>query len=180
MNLIPLSYLNEACFLSMNVDDKKYSMVLKLAQDDLSDVLGAEFYEEIQTQYSANPQTLTADNIALYDGYIKDFLAWQTYFHHLKFSNSDSTPTGEREFTDENSTVLSDVKMFAKEKHIKSIADRYKYKMINFLKLEQEKDSTKYPLYEGGCEDQNSFYITAVDKTSDALIEVNKKITTNE
>jgi len=35
--LIPLSYLNEACFLSLNIDEKKFKMVLKIAQEDLRD-----------------------------------------------------------------------------------------------------------------------------------------------
>ena len=63
-NLIPLSYLNEACFLSLNIDAKKFQMVLKLAQEDLQDVLGTEFYEEIVSQY---PSSLSTDNEALYE-----------------------------------------------------------------------------------------------------------------
>src|SRR5687767_9544388 len=105
INLIPLSYLNEACFLSLNVDEKKYNMVLKLAQQDLRDILGPEFYEEIEDEY--NGDTLTSDNSTLYEDYIKDFLAWQTYFKYLKYANLDGTPSGFREFSDENSTVAS-------------------------------------------------------------------------
>jgi len=65
INLIPLAYLNEVCFLSLNEDDKKYQIHLEEAQEDLSDLLGAEFYEEIETQYDAG--TLTTDNDALYE-----------------------------------------------------------------------------------------------------------------
>ena len=151
--LIPQSYLNEACFLSLNVDAKKYSMVLKLAQEDLEDVLGKEFYDEIVDQYEA--ETLTTDNDTIYEDYIKDFLAWQTYYHHLKFANVDVTPTGIREFTDENSTLASDVKMFSL-------------------------DSTKYPLYTSRCKKEMSFGISAIGKTKDALIKVNKALDTNE
>lgn len=180
INLIPLSYLNEACFLSLNVDEKKYSMVLKIAQEDLEDILGGEFYEEIETQYGTEPHTLSSANYDLYEGYIKDFLAWQTYYHHLKFANSDSTPTGERKFSDENSELLSDIEMYSKEKNILSQVNRYKFRMINFLKLAQSKDSTAYPLWEDECKDYMSFSITAVDKNSDAMIRVSRSIQTNE
>lgn len=180
INLIPLSYLNEACFLSLNVDEKKYNMVLKLAQQDLKNVLGPEFYTEIETQYDANPQTLTSDNIALYDNYIKDYLAWQTYFKYLKFANTDATPTGIREFNEENSSIASDIKMYSLEKNVLQTANDYKYSLINFLKESQANDAMKYPLWEDKCKDEMSFSITSVDKKSDALIRVNKSIITNE
>lgn len=178
INLIPLAYLNEACFLSLNVDDKKYQMVLKIAQDTLKSVLGEEFYEEIESEYEGN--TLSDDNESLYEGYIKDFLAWQTYFYYLIFANLDSTPTGLREFNDENSSIVSDVKMYAVEKNVMEFVNRYKYSMINFLKLEQEKDSSKYPLFDSKCDYGFNFGITSVDKKSDALFKVNKSIITNE
>ena len=178
IKLITNDYLNEACFLSLNIDDKKYLIALKDAQMDLEDVLGAEFYSEIETQYNA--ETLSTDNNTLYENYIKDYLAWNTYYHYLKFSNADATPTGIREFNDENSTVLSDVKMFAFEKNVLQKANRFKYKMMNYLKIEQAKDSTKYPKYYESCKGELSFAISAVDKKSDALIKVNKAINSNE
>lgn len=178
INLIPLAYLNESCFLSLNEDEKKYSMVLKLAQQDLKNELGPEFYSEIETQYNA--ETLTADNATLYESYIKDFLAWQTYFKYLKFANVNPTPTGIREFSDANSTVASDIKMYSLEKNVLQTANDYKYAMINFLNESQTNDSTKYPLWEKKCKEQMSFSITAVSKDDDALIRVNKSIITNE
>jgi len=178
IQLIPLAYLNEACFLSLNVDSKKYQMILKLSQDTLKSILGGEFYEQIENQY--DDDSFTAPNDALYEGYIKDYLAWQTYFYYLKFANSNSTPTGIREFIDENSSVLSDVKMYALEKNIMEMVNRYKYAMINYLKLEQEKVSTAFPLFDSKCEYGFNFGITSVDKKSDALFKVNKSIITNE
>lgn len=177
MSLLTLSYLNTACFLSLNEDDKKYNMCLEDAEEDLKDVLGVEFYDQIVSQY---PSTFSADNSALYDPYIKKFLAWQTYFHYLKFANVNATPTGIREFDDDNSTIASDIKMYSLEKNVKAKADRFKYRMINFLNESQANDSTKYPLWEDECKEQMSFAITAVDKNSDAQIRINKSITTNE
>jgi hypothetical protein len=178
IKLIPYSYLNEVCLLSLNADDKKYNVALTQAQLDLEDVLGAEFYEEIEDQY--DNETLSDDNDALYENYIKDFLAWQSYLHYLKFANLDATPTGIREFNDENSTIASDIKMYSLEKNVQMMAQRYKHRMINFLKLEQSKDSTKYSLWEDNCREEMSFAITAIDKGSDALFQVNKAINTNE
>jgi hypothetical protein len=177
MSLLTLSYLNTACFLSLNEDDKKYAMCLEMAESDLEDVLGREFYAQIVAQY---PSTLSADNTALYDPYIKKYLAWETYFHYLKFVNVNATPTGIREFDDENSTIAGDIKMYSLEKNVKGEANRRKYKMVNFLKEAQANDSTKYPLWDDDCKEFLSFAITAVDKRSDALIMVNKSITTNE
>lgn len=178
INLIPIAYLNEACFLSLNTDDKKYQMCLKIAQDTLEQIIGTEFYEEITTEYDTN--TLTADNDDLYDPFIKDFLAWLSYYNYLKFANADNTPTGVREFIDENSNIVNDVKMYGIEKNVKGMVEFYRGKMINFLKLEKYKDSSKYPLYSEKCEMDFGFAITSVDKKSDVLIKVNKAIITNE
>jgi hypothetical protein len=180
--LIPLSYLNEACFLSINIDEKKFKMVLKIAQEELRDVLGAEFYSEIETQYAPSGDTLTSDNSALYEGYIKDFLAWQTYYEYTRFSQFDSTATGLREHSDDNSSIISDIKLHSAEKNILRQSNRYRYNMINFLKLEQDKDSTKYPLYKGKCSDEFSFAISSIERDSDrdTIFSVNKSITTNE
>jgi hypothetical protein len=178
INLIPIAYLNEACFLSDNVDEKKYQMALKIAQMDLEDVLGVEFYEQIESQFDA--ETLSIDNDALYEGYIKDYLAWQTYLHYLKFANVEATPTGIRTFKDENSDLATDLQLYSVEKNVLDMANRYKYRMINFLKLEQSKDSTKYSLWTDQCKEQFSFGFSAIDKGSDALVSVNKTISTNE
>jgi len=175
--LLELSYLNEVCFLSLNTDDKKYNIGLKLAQMDLRDLLGGEFYEEIERQDS---EGFTSDNDTLYTLYIKDYLAWQTYFHYLKFSQADSTPTGIRQFNDENSSVLDDVKLWSFEKNVLGVATKYKDAMINYMKLEQAKDTTKFPLWENSCKTVYSFAISAVDKSSDSVLKVNKAIITNE
>ncbi len=176
-DLIPIAYLNEVCFLSLNTDDKKYRMCLKMSQDHLKDDLGPEFYTQIESQF---PSTLSADNSTLYEGYIKDFLAWQTYFNYLKFANVEATPSGIRSFKDENSDIASDIQMYSLEKNVRTQADFYKYQMINFLKESQANDSTKYPLWENDCKEYMSFAITSVDRRSDALLRVNKSIATNE
>lgn len=181
--ILELAYLNTACFLSLNENDIKYNMCLEMAQEDLRDaILGREFYEQIESQYTASPPNngYTGDNLALYNPYIKKFLAWQTYFHYLKFANVGATRSGIRTFKDENSDIASDIQMYSLEKNVRARADSSKYAIINFLKEEQANDSTKYPLWEDDNREQMSFAITSVDKESDALIQVNKTIITNE
>lgn len=178
MSLLTLSYLNTACFLSLNENDTKYAMCLEEAEEDLKDILGVEFYNQITAQYPAF--TGAADNLALYDPYIKKFLAWQTYFIYLKFANVNATPTGIRAFKDENSDLASDIQMYSLEKNVKARADKYKFGIINFLKESQTNDESKYPLWEESCKDVMSFAITSVDKKSDSMIKINRTATNNE
>ena len=176
ITILDIGYLYTACRLSANVSPELYDIFLKRAQLDLKEVLGAEFYKQIVDEYPS----YTGDNETLYDDYIKDFLAWVTYGYYLKMSDLAPTPTGIREFNDENSSVLSDVKKFSHEKNVLEFANFYKNRMINFLKESQANDSTKYPLYKSCDKTVYTFGITSVDKTSDGLLMVNKSIITND
>jgi hypothetical protein len=180
--LIPLAYLNEACYLSLNIDEKKFKMVLKLAQEDLRDILGGEFYEEIETQYEASGGTFSTANETLYEDYIKDFLAWATYHYHLGFSQSESTPTGERSFKDESSDLLTDITIFGKEKNVKAQVSRYKDKMINYLKLQQEILSTNFPKWKDTCKEQFGWGISGIERDShkDKVVSITKAVIGNE
>jgi hypothetical protein len=180
--LIPLSYLNEACVLSNNIDEKKFKMTLKIAQEDLADILGKAFYEEIETQYQPANDTFTAANASLYEDYIKDFLAWATYHRSLGFSQSESTPTGERQFNDENSTVLAALDLAAKEKNVLSLVTRYQNRMVNYLSLEQEKNSTAFPLWEGCHKGTFGWGITGIERNSkaDKFYSINRAAIGNE
>ena len=177
--LIPLAHINEVCFVSPNIDEKKMKANLDEAQADLRDVLGTEFYDEIESQY--DDEAFTTANDTLYEDYIKQFLAWQSYFYSLGFSQSDSTPTGERQFTDENSTILESVKLFDKEKNIKRRANRYKYDLINYLSESQLNDPDSFPLWEQPCNEELSFAITSISRENkDSIISINKVVRDNE
>lgn len=178
--LIPLSYLNEACFLSVNVSDKKYQMCLKLAQDQMKVVLGPEFYDQIYTQYDSQNDTFTPANATLYENHIKDYLAWETYAQYMMFAQNDSTPTGIRKFTEEHSTILTDIQTHAHERNVSKKAEEYRNAMINFLKEAQANDSTAYPLFSGCHKQEMSWGISSVSAQSDALFMVNKATQTNE
>ncbi len=178
--LIPLSYLNEACNLSNNIDEKAFKIVLKRAQAELKNDLGPEFYEEIETQYDQSGGTFTEDNSTLYEEYVKDYLAWLTAFYHLKFSQQASTPTGHREFNDDNSSVLSDIKLYSLEKNTKEQSNFYRNEMLNFLSLAQSRDSTKYPLYSNCPKSEFSWGISSVGGCDNSYISVNKALLRNE
>lgn len=180
--LIPLAYLNEACYLSQNIDEKKFKMTLKLAQEDLRDILGGEFYEEIETQYLPANDTFSVANATLYEDYIKDFLAWATYHYHLGFSQSESTPTGERSFKDDNSDILTDLAMFGKEKNVKAQVSRYKNKMINYLRNQQTILSTNFPLWVDSCTEDFGWGISGIERNSaqDKIVSITKAVRGNE
>jgi hypothetical protein len=72
------------------------------------------------------------------------------------------------------------VKLWSFEKNVLGVATKYKDAMINYMKLEQAKDTTKFPLWENSCKTVYSFAISAVDKSSDSVLKVNKAIITNE
>jgi hypothetical protein len=175
-DLIPIAYLNDACFLSLNTDDKKYRMCLKMAQEDLQDIIGNTFYAEIESQY---PKTLSTDNSTFYEDCVKDFLAWRTYFNYLKFANVDATPTGIRTFNDENSSLASDIQMYSLEKHVRAQAEKYKYRIQTFLTEAQSGNSGRYPLYSHSCLTDMSFAITSVSGKSDLQFRIEKSIITN-
>lgn len=180
--LLELSYLKEACNLSTNIDEKQFKIHLKEAQEELEGLLGPEFYAEIEDQYAVGGSSFSDDNDALYENYIKDYLAWGTYHDYLGFSQRASTPTGERQFEDENSTILDDVKLFSFEKNVRKKYVDKKFRMINFLRLQRDKDPTKYPLWEDKCINEMSFAISSVGRnsTKDNLISVDKTIKRNE
>lgn len=175
--LIELSYLTEACVLSENIDERKFKMSLKEAQEALRAVLGPEFYEQIETQF---PSSFTADNQTLYDDYIKDYLAWQTFVEFIQFSQLDSTATGFRQHADENSTIADDVKFWSLSKNVRTKADNYRNKIVNFLTLAQEKDSTKYPLFTCKPVDTFAFGISSISGKDQGHISVNKAIVRQE
>jgi len=175
IDLIPMSYLNEACFLSLNTDDKKYRMCLKMAQDDLKLYLGTDFYNQIETQYTSN--TLSVANNRLYET-IKDALAWRTYYNYLKFANVDATPTGIRVFDDENSSIADNIQMYSLEKNVKNRAEQYLTVMTNVLKAAP----ADYPLWKSCSGPKLMFSITSVsvDRRTKDIINIHKAIDTNE
>lgn len=178
--MIPIAYITETCVLSENIAQKALQVPLDMALDNLRNILGSTFYDELKAQYNTNPSIFTDANQALYDPYIKKYLAWQTYLYHLIFSNQASTPTGIRSFNDENSSILNDISMHALEKNIQQRMNFYKFDMINFLKTAKSNDSAAYPLYDNCCKQEFSFGVTSIGGCNDTQFRIMKAIDTNE
>jgi hypothetical protein len=176
--LLSHSYATEFAGISQNLLIAKFNQYLLAAQEDLRDILQREFYEQIESQYPAFSGA--SDNQTLYNDYIRNFLAWRVRLESIAFGDVDNTPTGEREFNDENSSLLTDVKKFSLEKNIRNKVTLYRNRIINYIKEQQSNDSTKFPLWEDSCKEEMSFAITAIDKRSDATFKINKAVTNNE
>ncbi len=180
--LIPLAYLNEACFLSLNIDEKKFKMCLKIAQEDLRDILGGEFYEEIESQYSPSNDSFSAVNAMLYEDYLKDYLAWATYHRLLGFSQSESTPTGERSFKDDSSDLLMDIALSSKEKNVKAYVSRYRDRIINYLRLQRSINTSSFPKWVDEWKEEFGWGISCIERDSikDQLVSITKATRGNE
>lgn len=179
--MIAVAYIQQTCFLSQNIPLEKLNIALEMAKDDLKEILGSSFYNELVSQYDSPPvpNGFSTPNLAVYDPYIKRFLAWQAYFYFLIFGNQDSTPTGFRSFTDENSSILDDVSMYSLEKNVRGQAMKYRYKMIDFLNQAKKTDHTSYPYYHETCKTEFSFAITSVHGKDDTQFRVNRALNTN-
>lgn len=184
--LIPLSYINEVCAVSTNIDEKKLKPNLEEAQFDLLNALGPEFYEEIESQYAVSGDTFTTANAELYENYIKNFLAWQAYFYSLGFSQLESTPSGERSFSDDNSELATDIQLYSKEKNIKAKAFKYKSAMIDFLRLHQYRfaqgvqGAYEFAKWEDKCRDEFQFGISGIGRGGGETFAVSKAVNSNE
>ncbi len=178
-NLIEIAYLQTTCFLSQNIPVEKFQPVIEMAQEDLRDILSQPLYDEIVAQFSTAPKSLSPANAALYE-YIKKYLAWQTNFYWQKFANSDSTPTGQREFNDENSSLLTDVNKYSFEKNVRERATNYRFAMINFMKTARTNNVDAYPLWVESCREEMSFAITSVQGSSHTRFDIFKATRLNE
>lgn len=177
--LITYQYLREECDISQNVDNKKLDNPIKRAQDMVKFVLGKAFYEEIETEFLAS--TLSTDNDALFDPYIKKFLAWQAYEFYIERANVYESRTGLRQFEEENSSIASDVTMGNIIKMAKQWTQFYKGEMLTFITQQRQLDSTKYDKYRDcGNRSGSGFHITSITARDKSSRRINTKIESNE
>ncbi|HZI25021.1 MAG TPA: hypothetical protein VFD46_08090 [Chryseolinea sp.] len=176
MKLINYAYLRTETDISQNVDDKFLDNPIKRAQDQVLFMLGNAFYAEILSQYEAN--TLTTDNQAFYDPYIKKFMAWQAYEYWLTKANVMETRTGIRAFVEEGSEIASDATMGSLLRMTKQWTQYYKGELLSFLQNAQTNNSSIYPLYDRSCKNQLSggFHITAISKRDNTYLKIDKTI----
>jgi hypothetical protein len=165
--LINYSYLKEETDISDNIEPSVLDNPIKWAHDQLEFTLGRLFYAEIQTQGTV-PTSFSSNNSALFDPYIKQFLAWTAYHDYLVNANNYSTRTGFRTFKEENSDAASDQAMNTRIKRAADKVQFYKGKMINYILDAQNTSSLNYPLYKTDCNQKfgTGFGISGVTKVS--------------
>ncbi len=178
IKFITYAYLRSECDISSNIEDDVLDNKIKMAQNMLRMILGTEFYQEIETQNPVSKDnTLTPDNLALYDPYLKQFIAWQAYQYWLIKANFAETKSGIRIHTEENSEIASDTQMGSLIALAKGNAELYKGYMMTFLKQAQAADNAKYPLY-GSCNKHYgaNFHITALKKRDTIYRDINRDV----
>lgn len=159
--LITYAYLREECDLPQSIQDVEFEHKIYRAQEMLRMLMGDEFYQDFLTNYKNS--TLSEVYNALYDPYIKQFVAWQTYEFWVKKANFKPTRAGIRVHTEENSQPASDVQMGGLIKDANQDAQYYKQLMYDYLNGHY----SNYPLYSQGCRSNlmgNAQHISAVRK----------------
>lgn len=180
--LITAAYLKAECDIDTNIDNRELDNPIKWAQDRLRFLLGKSFYDQIYTQGTTTPTTFSTDNSALFDPYVKQFLAWQAHEFYVIKSTAIRKRTGLRTHLDEvDEAAPSDIVNL----HIKTAKEQtqfYKGEMINYITQEQENDSSKYPLYDADCENSKfgtGFGITGVTRISKDQYNIDSKTVNN-
>lgn len=179
VKLIDYAFFRATTDISDNVDDKVLDHKIILAMEQLKFIIGTPFYTELFGQY---PSGFTPANLAFYDPYVKQFLAWQAYVYYAVRANIYETRTGFREFKEENSDVASDKTMGEMIKNARQLAESYKGQMLIFLRQQKGISTANYPLYTDTCGDKmgSGFAITAVSKNkADVYFKINRKTINN-
>ena len=122
-------------------------------------LLGKEFYEELTTQVEL--ATLTADNETLLNSYIKPMLAHYVVFEEMPYLRTQIGDLGARNPLDDLSGQAAQSDYDLLRRRLSSDADLMAENLQQFIKDEQEDDSTKYPLFEGCDDTNNSKYFIA-------------------
>lgn len=180
--LITYAYFKEETDISQVVDNSKLDNPIKNAQDRLKVLIGVSFYDQIVSQVITLPKTLSTENGALYDPYIKQYLAWQAYHFYIVKANTYETRTGVRTFVEDNSTPASDKLMGEQIALAKQNAVFYRDTLVNFLNGAKRANSSSYPLYNMSCKSSGGqgLGITAVRKISTTNLKIDNHIVNNE
>lgn len=158
--LITYAYLKEECDLPQNLPDAELEHKIYRAQEMLRMLLTEDFYIDFLAAYKSGPFSDVYQ--ALYDPYVKQFIAWQAHEFWAIKANFKVNRSGFRVHSEENSVVATDTQMATIHKDAGYQSQYYKKLMIGFL----ESHSADYPLYGATCGGTNnagnSFHISAV------------------
>jgi hypothetical protein len=156
--LITFAYLKQEVDVPQVIDNQEFDHKIYRAQERLRLLMGDEFYQDFLTNYKNN--TLSSVYQSLYNPYIKQFVAFQTYALWTVKANFKETRAGFRVHIEDNSEAVSDSNMAIIIKDAKQDAEYYAKLLVDFIKGR----STDYPMYQNGCNTNvgNSFHISAV------------------
>lgn len=157
--LITFAYLKQEVDIPQSIPDAELDHKVYRAQERLRMLMGDEFYQDFRTKYKAN--TFTAAYTTLYNPYVKQFIAWQACVYWTVEANFKPSRSGFRVYTEENSSVVTDVQLSIIIKDRKQQAEYYVKQIVDFM----ENHSEDYPLYANKCGSNvtgNSFHISAV------------------
>lgn len=177
--LIDTAFFRDFNSVDDNVDSTDIDKKIFKAERKLRFLLGPAFFSEIETQYDAQTDTsgLSADNLALYDPYIKEFLAAEAYVTLLEHGTLNVQRGGLVVFRNENNEPGSDKIIGEAIRAAKNEAEQFKNVMVSFIEGEKNRDSAKYPLFT--CGDKRlgtQFQITAIKKKDRTICNVNNQI----
>lgn len=158
--LITYAYMKEECDIPDNIPDEELEHKIYRAQEMLRMLMTDAFYQDFLSAYKAGPFSVSYQ--ALYDPYLKQFIAWQAHeFWSIK-ANFKTTRSGYRIHTEENSVVPTDTQMAPIYKDAGYQSQYYKNLFLGFL----NEHATDYPLYASSCgcktNSGNSFHISAI------------------
>lgn len=178
IKLITSSFVKAECELSDEIENRELDNPIKQAQDRLKFILGRELFEDVYNQGITSPTTYSTANTALFDPYIKQFLAWQAHEFYLIKSTAISKRGGLRVLVAEADESPSDQIVNLHIKTAKEMTEFYKGQLVNFL-IENE---TTYTLYDVDCTTHKmgtGSGITGVARLSHSTSDIYKKTINN-
>ena len=101
--LITAAYLKGECDIDTNIDNRELDNPIKWAQGSpLGSYWGNSSMMRIYSQGTTTPTTFSTDNTALFDPYVKQFLAWQANEFYVIKSTAVRKRSGLRTIVDRN------------------------------------------------------------------------------
>lgn len=182
IKIITYAYMREETDISKVIEDSKLDNPIKNAQARLKALIGISFYDQLVSQATSLPVSLSTENLALFDPYVKQFIAWQAYQFYLVKANTFESRIGVRVFQEENSEPATDKIMGEQIALARENAQTYKNLMINFLNSAKRVSTSAYPLYTMTCKNITSsgFGISAISKIDKVNFKIENQILNNE
>ena len=132
--------------------------ILKTQRQYIRNFLGKDFYVEILDEVANS--TLTADNTALLDDYLKPMLAHYCLYERLPQINHHVTNSGTvDDFSEFSNNSDNSGKGLVRNQSLTD-AQQFEQQARQFIEDEQVLDSTKFPLFDCGKKNKNKYFIT--------------------